>query len=93
MLFMYIHTHPAERCPVNRPDETKKMLDKFEADAKKAGMKVIGMYVAPHEHTVYGIFEASDLEAAEKAAIPMTLMGNARMIPVLTMQQAIAIGK
>jgi uncharacterized protein with GYD domain len=78
---------------VNKPDEIKKMLDKFEADAKKAGIKLIGMYVAPHEHAVYSICEASDLEAVEKALIPMTLMGDARLIPVITMQQALAIGK
>jgi uncharacterized protein with GYD domain len=93
MLFMYIHTHTAERCTVNKMDENAKMFSTFQEEAKKTNIKIMGSYVAPHEHTFWIICDASDLAAMEKAVIPLTLWGNARMVPILTMEQAFAIGK
>jgi hypothetical protein len=93
MLFMYIHTHTAERCTANKMDENKKMFSKFQDEAKKANIKVIGSYVAPHEHTIYIIGEANDLLALEKGLLPMTLWGDARLVPILTAEQAFAIGQ
>ena len=93
MLFMYIHKHPAEKCPVNKPDDNLKMFSNMQDYAKKAGIKILGNYVAPHEHTMYIIFEASDLAALEKGMVPVMLMGDAQLIPILTAEQAAAIGR
>ena len=93
MLFMYVHTHTAERCTVNKMDENAKMFSTFQDEAKKANIKIMGGYVAPHEHTFWLICEATDLMALEKGLVPLTLWGTAQIIPVLTMEQAFAMGK
>ena len=87
MLFMYIHTHPVEKCLADKPQEAAKIRSKAQEEAKKAGVKAIGTYVAAHEHTIYGIYEADDVAALERALIPMTTWGNARLIPITTAEQ------
>ena len=89
MLFMYIHTHPVEKCIADKPQEIAKMFSKVQEDTKKAGVKTIGTYSAPHEHTIFIIFEADDVAALEKALIPMTVWGNARLIPLTPVEQFI----
>ncbi len=86
MLFMYIHTHPVEKCVLDKPQEAVKIFSRVQEESKKAGIKTIGTYVAAHEHTIYTILEANDLPALEKALTPMTLWGNARLIPVTSME-------
>lgn len=90
---MYIYTHTLERCVADKPQEGAKMLSKVQDEFKKAGIKPIGVYAAPHEHTMYCIFEASDAASMEKALLPMTLWGNARLIPIITIEQVTALGQ
>jgi hypothetical protein len=87
MLFMYIHTHPVEKCTIDKPQENMKMFEKMQEGYKKAGVKLVSMYAAPHEHTFYMLLEANDIMALEKANAPMTLWGTAKLIPVTTMDQ------
>jgi uncharacterized protein with GYD domain len=89
MLFMYIHTHPVEKCLVEKPEEIAKMQSRIQEGTKKAGVKTIGTYVAAHEHTIFVIFEADDVSALERALVPMTAWGTARLIPVTTPEQII----
>lgn len=91
MLFIYIHTHPVEKCPANNPQDMKKMVAKAQEDAKKAGIKMVGTYVAMHEHTVYMVVEASDMATLEKLLIPMTVQGTAKLVPVLTLEQSLTL--
>jgi muconolactone delta-isomerase len=93
MLFMYIHTHPLEKCVADKPEEMKKMVSKAQEETKKAGIKIIGNYAAPHEHTTYVIFDAPDVVTLEKLLIPMTLWGTARLIPIVSVEQALAMIK
>ncbi len=90
MLFMYIHTHSSEQCMLDKPEEGAKRASAIQEEAKKAGVKFLGTYVAAHEHTVYSIIEADDLQKLERVLVPMTLWGNARLIPVVAAQQATA---
>lgn len=92
MLFMYIHTHPLEKCVADKPEEMKKMVAKAQEETKKAGIKMIGAYAAPHEHTNYIIFEAEDIAKMEKMLVPMTVWGTARLVPIMTLEQAVAMG-
>ncbi len=85
MLFMYIHTHPVEKCLADKPEQVRKMYSQVQEAATKAGVKAIGLYGAAHEHTIYGIFEASDIAVLETLLTPMTVWGNARLIPITTM--------
>jgi muconolactone delta-isomerase len=91
MLFMYIHIHPLEKCVADKPQDMKKMVAKAQEDAKKAGVKMVGAFVAPHEHTQYIIFDATDIATLEKLLIPMTLWGTAKLVPVITLEQALAV--
>ncbi len=93
MLFMYIHTHTPERCFADKPQETAKMAADFAAAAKQAGIKSLGVYSAPHQHTMFVILEADDIMALEKAVMPMTLWGDAELIPIVSMEQALAARK
>ena len=86
MFFIYIHTHSAERCLIDQPQETMKMMAKMREDAQKANIKVTG-YSAAHEHTIYAVIEANDLAALESLLAPMTKWGDATLIPVVTFDQ------
>jgi uncharacterized protein with GYD domain len=87
MLFMYIHTHSVEKCLADKPEQTRKMVAQIQEASAKAGIKRLGTYVAAHEHAIYAIFEADDIAALETSLVPMTVWGNARLIPVMTMEQ------
>jgi len=90
MLFMYIHTHSVEKCLADKPQETAKIMSSVQEEAKKAGVKLLGTYLAPHEHTIYGICEADDVLKLERALRPMTIWGNARLIPVASAEEMAA---
>ena len=89
MLFMYIHTHPVEKCIADKPQEIAKIFSKAQEDTKKAGIKIIGNYSAPHEHTLYMVFEANDIATLERVLVPMTVWGNARLIPLTPVEDFI----
>jgi hypothetical protein len=89
MYFIYIHTHPVEKCLIDQPQETMKMMVKMREDALKANIKVTG-FSAPHEHTMYAVIEANDLAALEALLAPMTKWGDATLIPVVSFEQATA---
>jgi len=91
MLFMYIHTHPLEKCIADKPQDMKTMVSQAQEATKKANIKMVGAYVAPHEHTEYIIFDAPDTVTLEKILIPMTVWGTAKLVPVITLEQAVAI--
>jgi hypothetical protein len=85
MLFMYIHTHPVEKCMAEKPEEVRRMYAKYLEEAAKAGVKPVATYFAAHEHTVFLVLEANDIAALENLLTPMTVWGNARLIPITQM--------
>jgi len=87
MPFMYIHTLPVEKCLADKPEQVRQMSVQVMEAMKRAGAKMIGVYAAAHEHTIYIIFEADNIAAVEQALVPMTTWGDARLIPVVTMEQ------
>ncbi len=86
MLFMYIHTHSPEKCVIDKPEQTAKMFADAQATAQKAGFKIVASYTAPHQHTMFVVIDANDIVALEKALVPMTLWGDAELIPVAPME-------
>ena len=92
MLFVYIHTHPLEKCLADKPEETRQMLLNAQQASAQAGVKLLGIYGAPQEHTMFAILEADDFAAASRAMIPMITWGTARLIPVLSAEQMLALG-
>jgi len=86
MLFMYIHTHSSERCMADNPERTNQLRSQLQEAAQQAGIKFLGVYVAAHEHTIFSLIEADDLGALEKVLTPLTVWGDARLIPVTSMR-------
>jgi selenophosphate synthetase-related protein len=86
MLFMYIHTHSADNCKADDPEQTNQLRSKLQEAAQKTGIKFLGVYVAAHEHTIYSVIEADNLVALEQVLTPLTVWGDARLIPVISMQ-------
>jgi uncharacterized protein with GYD domain len=93
MFYMYIHTHPLEKCLIEKPEESRKMLSLAREATQKAGIKIVGGYMAPHEHTMFMIFDAPDIVALEKVLVPMTAWGDAQLIPVMTFEQGLAMSQ
>ena len=90
MLFMYIHTHSVEKCLIDQPQQSAKMVAQMREEAQKANIKMT-TYVAAHEHTIYAIIEANDIGALEKVLAPITKWGDASLIPVMPMEQALNV--
>ncbi len=84
MLFIYIHTHPVDKCIADNEEKKLQLGSQLQGAFKEAGIKVLGNYAAPQEHTLFTIFETDNLEALNQALTPLTLWGSARMIPVIS---------
>jgi uncharacterized protein with GYD domain len=82
MLFIYIHTHPVEKCLLDKVEERNALFAQVRQQVKESGVKVIGMYSAPNEHTFFMVIEADDIAAIHQAVSPLTPWGVARLIPV-----------
>ncbi len=89
MLFMYINTHSVDRCMIDKPAELGKMSADMQAAATKAGVKIIAMYPAPHQHVVFAIVEGNDLASIELVLKPMTLWGDGELIPIMPLQELV----
>ena len=84
MLFIYIHTHPLDKCIADNEEKKLQLGSQLQGAFKEAGIKVLGNYAAPQEHTLFTIFETDDFEALNEALTPLTTWGSARMIPVIS---------
>ncbi len=82
MLFLYIHTHPPEKCLITEPQEALRKTSAVREGFQKAGVKVVSALVAQHEHTVFWTLDADNIHELENALIPFTLIGSGRLIPV-----------
>jgi hypothetical protein len=43
MLFLYIHTHPLEKCLADKPEEARQMLISAQQASAQAGIKIVGI--------------------------------------------------
>ncbi len=89
MLFVAIHAHTPESCPVDDPVPVHQ-LAKAE-HAKECGVKVLGSYIAPPEHVLYFVLEAKDYSSAVRFFSPLMKIGAPRITPVQTLEQATGI--
>ncbi len=91
MLFVVIHTHTPELCPSGDPEKARKTIDVLgqEAHALKAGVKVLGSYIAPPEHTIFFIIESESYEALVDFFRPQMKVGTLRVIPVSPLRSAV----
>ncbi|MBI2871681.1 MAG: hypothetical protein HYY00_00640 [Chloroflexi bacterium] len=89
MLFVATHTHAPESCPVNDPVSVHEMA-KAE-HAKECGVTVLGSYIAPPEHLMYFVLDASDYSSVVKFFRPLMKIGLPRITPVQTLEEATGI--
>ncbi len=89
MLFMVTHEHSAETCPADDPKMVHQMIDK--GHVSNTGVKVLGAYVAPAEHVLYFVIEASEYSQVVRYLRPLMNTGTADVVPVLTVAEATSI--
>jgi len=80
MLFLQVSTHTAESCPIHNEKMQKLFADvynKMGPLAKKYGVKMIGSWVVPNEHTGYDVLEAPSLDAVTKLLMEPVAMAMA----------------
>ena len=81
MLFHLTHVHNAETCFAHKPDTLKMLADALKS-APENGIRVHSLYVAPWEHTFYGVLEADSSESLSKFIDPLLELGNGTITPV-----------
>lgn len=89
MLFVVTHEHSAETCPAGNPTMVVQTID--EKHISESGVKVLGAYVAPSEHTLYYIIEADEYSQVVRYLRPLLPIGTADIVPVQTIQEAAGI--
>ncbi len=89
MLFMATHEHSPEACPVDKPEPIHQMAD--EKHIKESGVKVLGSYIAPPEHTLHFVLEADDYSKVVRYFRPLMKIGTPSIMPVQTLAEALGI--
>ncbi len=89
MLFVAVHEHTPESCPADDPAPIHQLAD--EKHIKESGVKVLGSYIAPPEHTLYFILEANDYAQVVRYLRPMMRIGAPDIVPVQTLAEALGI--
>lgn len=89
MLFVATHTHPPELCPVDNPVGVHQLAD--EQHIKESGVKVLGSYIAPPEHTLYFVLEAQEYAQVVKYFRPLMKIGTPRITPVQPLGESLGI--
>jgi hypothetical protein len=92
MLFQVTHKHSEETCPGVHSD-------KFDIGAwwnqvkGTSGIKVLGGYVSPMDHTIYVTVETDDFGALTRAMGPLNALGSGYTTPVVTLDAAIPMAE
>ncbi len=90
MLFLIRHIHSPERCPGSKGAAAGKefLRGLSEEEASKDGVKIIGSYIAPTEHTLVLAVEAENLRKVESFTFDkLALVGKTKITPVLTVKE------
>ena len=96
MLFVAILKHSPEHCwarPENAKamDEARKRWQEREKVQKEIGVKVLGAYVNPNEHTFYYILESDDyMKVTRFLGPPLLTYHSAKITPVVTIEDILS---
>ena len=97
MLFVAVLKHSPENCfgrveNAEAAEELREQWKKRDEIRKEAGVKVIGAYINPNEHTFYYILETDDYKGVSKLlGPPMLTHHTAKITPVTRMKEAVAM--
>ena len=93
MLFEIVHTHNHETCPGVHSDLLERYSKWWDEVKGTAGIKLLGGYVAPIEHTFYVTLEADDYGAVVRAMGPLNAIGTGQIVPVILLDQAMPLAE
>ena len=90
MQFVVTQMHAPSDCPSDEPEVLKALGHDFsEGQAKKKGVKLLGAYIAPLEHTFFFILEADSLAKVTDFLRPAAKLGTAKVTPVDEFQKVV----
>lgn len=87
---LFVVTHTPDRCPaVGGEAQARKFINSLSQKvAKKAGVKLLGSYIAPSEHTLFFIIEADRLSNIEQYTFnTLALTGSVRITPIMAVEE------
>ncbi len=82
MLFMYMHTHPMEKCTLGEPEVAREIVDQMQREAMRSRVKLVGPYLTNQEHTVMAVVEGDDYEAIRRVMSPAEIWGQVELTPL-----------
>jgi ABC-type enterochelin transport system substrate-binding protein len=94
-IFILITKHSPENCPMFNAKARKVMMeamDKSDKLMKKHGVKSLGSWSVPNEHTEYAVYEAPSLDAfkelgMEPAIIAMSEFETMEIKPAMSVEE------
>ena len=90
MQFVVTHVHAPSDCPSDQPEVMKKLgHDLSDVEAMKKGVKLLGSYIAPLEHTFFFLLEADSLAKVTDFLKPAAKLGTANVTPVDEFQKVV----
>ncbi len=93
MLFIVDHQHSAETCPAGSIHPDKDFIDKFDAQIKSSGVRVVEGYLDGPGHRFYFIFEADSAQQILGFAVNLIGIGQTDVHPVLKWSDAVATSR
>ena len=88
--FVVNQVHAPSDCPSDEPEVLKQLGRAFsEGEARKKGVRLLGAYIAPLEHTFFFILEADSLAKVTKFLRPAAKLGTAKVTPVEEFQKVV----
>lgn len=84
MLLMCKHTHTAENCGMNHPEQSKEGLQQIKKNLQEStDVEVVGIYNNNLAHTIYMLVKTENIEALETILSPILTMGQFEFLPVV----------
>ena len=88
MMFQVVHTHTNETCPARSAEQAKLYHEWWQSMKNTPGVKVIGGYVCPIDHTFYITVEANNYPVLAKALGALNTIGTGQIKPILALDQS-----
>ncbi len=82
MIFVAVHTHTPDKCPINNPDRIRQLQNALsEEEAERNNCKLISLLVAPTEHTLYITLESDSHASMVRFMKPLLGLGITKITP------------
>lgn len=82
MLFHCTHTHKAEQCLLNDPEDATRRLNEMKAFADKNDVRLVAAYSNSLGHRAFFVVEADSTEKLDGFFRPMLTKGHIEVVPV-----------